>query len=88
MAAAGAQALEQSLTVYDEKLKRVKQFKYLGKILPMEDNGLPVMRRNPKKTRSTYMGQVVVRPDQRVSAWPGGSNVLPGRGGYSAFVRQ
>ena len=47
--AAGAQVLEQTFTAYDAKLRRVRQFKYLGQILAMDNNDLPAMCRNLKE---------------------------------------
>ena len=44
VAAAGAQALEQKFTAYDSELRRVEQFKYLGRMISMDDNDLPAMR--------------------------------------------
>ena len=52
--AAGVQALGQTFTVYDAELRRVEQFKHLGRMLAMDDNNLPAMRRNLKKARGTW----------------------------------
>ena len=53
-AAAGAQAMEQTFTAYATDLMRMDQFKYLDKILAIDDNDLPAMRRNLKKARGIW----------------------------------
>ena len=52
--AASADALRHSFTAYNNKLRRVEQFKYLGRVLSMDDNDVPAMRRNLKKARRTW----------------------------------
>ena len=54
MATAGVQVLGQTFTAYDAEVWRVEQFKYLGRILAMDDNGLPAMCRNLKKAMGTW----------------------------------
>ena len=60
---AGAQALGQTFIVYDAELKRVEQFKYLGRMLAMDDNNLSAMRRNLKKARGMWgrLSRVLVK---------------------------
>ena len=80
------QALEQIFTAYDAKLRRVEQFKYLDRILAMDNNDLPAMLCNLKKARGTWY--VVLCLGQGVGARAGGRNVLPGRGSVWTFVWQ
>ena len=54
MAATGAQALGQTFTAYDANLRRVEQFKYLSRMLAMDDNKLRAMRRNLNQARGTW----------------------------------
>ena len=53
VAAASAAALQHEFSAYNDKLRCVEQFKYLGRVLSMDDNDVPAMRRNLKKARRT-----------------------------------
>ena len=48
-----ARAVERSreFTIYDDKLECVELFKYLGRILTMDDNDMPAVRANLLKAR-------------------------------------
>ena len=54
VAAASAAAVQHKFTAYNKELKRVEQFKYLGRMMSMDDNDVPAMRRNLKKARRTW----------------------------------
>ena len=47
--AAGAAALKLAFTAYDDELKRVEHFKYLGCIVSKDDNDVQDMCRNLKR---------------------------------------
>ncbi|EJK71208.1 hypothetical protein THAOC_07375 [Thalassiosira oceanica] len=47
-AAANARALEVEFTAYGETLERVEVFKYLGRIMAMDDNDMHAVRHNLK----------------------------------------
>ena len=53
-AAASAAALQHTFMAYNDELRRVEQFKYLGRVMSMGDNDVPVMRHNLKKARKTW----------------------------------
>ena len=54
LAAAGIWAAGQRFTAYGaDELRNVLRFKYLGRIMLHDDNGIPVMRRNLKRARAT-----------------------------------
>ena len=40
--------------MYDAELRRVEQFRYLSRMLAVDDNDLPAMRPNLKKDRGTW----------------------------------
>ena len=43
--AASAAALQHTFIAYEDMLRRVEQFKYLGRVMSMDDNDMPTMRR-------------------------------------------
>ena len=47
-------ALDVVFTAYGEDLERVEVFKYLGRLMAMDDNDLPAVRSNIKKARSCW----------------------------------
>jgi hypothetical protein len=47
-------ALWQTFTVYDEELKRVEVFKYLGRLLAYDDNDTQAGRNNLKKAQGVW----------------------------------
>ena len=52
VAAEGARALTRTFTAYGEsELRRVEQFKYLGRVLSYDNSNTPAIRRNLKRTR-------------------------------------
>jgi hypothetical protein len=53
-AAASVAALECDFTAYGRKLSRVEHFKYLGRILAMDDGDVPAMRQNLKRARAQW----------------------------------
>ena len=53
-AVAAGQALHQRFTIYGEELERVEVFKYLGRLLSMDDNDGPAIRANLTKARKTW----------------------------------
>jgi hypothetical protein len=54
IAAQGRTALRHTFTAYGEPLKRVNQFKYLGRIVSYNDNDTPAVRRNIKRARRVW----------------------------------
>ncbi|EJK60561.1 hypothetical protein THAOC_19061 [Thalassiosira oceanica] len=53
-AAANARALEVEFTAYGETLERVEVFKYLGRLMAMDDNDMHAVRHNLKKARGVW----------------------------------
>ena len=53
-AQAGARALEQNFTAYGEELRKVEQFRYLGRLLSFDDNDTPAIRRQLKRARGQW----------------------------------
>ena len=53
VATQGKAALRQTFTAYGEPLKRVQQYKYLGRIVSYDDNDTPSVRKNIKRSRRT-----------------------------------
>jgi hypothetical protein len=53
-AAASVKALEHAFTAYGAPLSRVERFRYLGRILSMDDSDVPAMRRQLKRARSQW----------------------------------
>ena len=56
VAAASAAALQHTFTAYEDRLRRVEQFKYLGRVMYIDDNDVPAMQRNLKWTRRLGAG--------------------------------
>ena len=55
VAAEGARALGRTFTAYgDSELRRVEQFKYLGRVLSFDDNDTPAISRNTKWARQVW----------------------------------
>ena len=54
VAAASAAALQHTFIAYEDRLRRVEQFKYLGRVMSMDNNDVPAMRRNLKRARKTW----------------------------------
>ena len=54
LAAASVAALQHTFTAYEDRLHRVEQFKYLGRVMSMDDNDMPAMQRNLKRARKTW----------------------------------
>ncbi|EJK64199.1 hypothetical protein THAOC_15091 [Thalassiosira oceanica] len=55
-AAANARAFEVEFTAYGETLERVEVFKYLGRLMAMDDNDMHAARHNLKKARGSGRG--------------------------------
>ena len=53
-AVAAGRALQASFTIYAEELERVEVFKYLARLLSMDDNNGPAIRANLTKARKTW----------------------------------
>ncbi|EJK74492.1 hypothetical protein THAOC_03826 [Thalassiosira oceanica] len=53
-AAANARALDVEFTAYGETLERVEVFKYLGRLMAMDDNDMHAVRHNLKKARGVW----------------------------------
>ena len=53
-ASPSVKALEHRFMAYRAVLLRVERFKYLGRILSMDDNDVPAMRRQLKRARSAW----------------------------------
>ena len=53
-AAASARALRQQFTAYGEVLERVEVFKYLGRLVSMEDEDAPAINANIAKARRAW----------------------------------
>ena len=51
VAAEGARAVEHVFTAYGKELRRVTQFKYLGRILATDDSDSAAIRRNISRAR-------------------------------------
>ena len=55
VAAEGAGSLERTFIAYGEsELRRVEQFKYLGRVLLYDDTNTPAIRRNIKRARQVW----------------------------------
>ena len=54
IAAQGKADLRQTFTAYGEPLKRVNQFKYLGRIVSYDDNDTSAVCRNVKRARRVW----------------------------------
>ena len=50
----GAKALEDRFTAYGQELEQVDMFKYLGRLLAMDDNDMPAVQANLKKARGVW----------------------------------
>ena len=68
VAAVSTAALQHTFTTYSDKLRRVEQFKYLGRVMSMDDNDVPAMRRNLKKARKTWGRLCKVLEKEEVSS--------------------
>ena len=53
-AVAAGQALQERFTIYDEELERVEVFRYLGRLLSMDENDGPAVQANLSKARMTW----------------------------------
>ena len=53
-AAESVRALDVTFTAYGEELERVEMFKYLGRLMAMDDNDVPAVRSNIKKARKCW----------------------------------
>ena len=53
-ATASVQALEVNFTAYGDILERVEVFKYLGRLMAMDDNDIPAARHNLRKARKVW----------------------------------
>ena len=56
-----ARALDVSITAYGEELERVEVFKYLGRLMSMDNNDMPAVRANLTKARKCWkmLGRLV-----------------------------
>ena len=68
-AAASARALRQQFTAYGEVLERVEVFKYLGRLMSMDDEDGPAVNANLRKARRAWA---------RLSKVLRGENAAPG----------
>ena len=53
-AVTAGRALQHRFTIYGEELERVELFKYLGRLLSMDDNDGPAIRANLRKARRSW----------------------------------
>ena len=56
MAAEGEAATERAFNAYGKRVKSVKEFHYLGRILTSTDDDWPAEARNLRKARETWRG--------------------------------
>ena len=68
VAAASAAALQPTFTAYSDELRRMEQFNYLGRVMSMDNNDVPTMRRNLKKARKTWGRLCKVLEKEEVSS--------------------
>ena len=54
MAAEGEAATERAFNAYGKRIKSVKEFCYLGRILTITDDDCPAVARNLQKARATW----------------------------------
>ena len=88
VAAKGARALERTFTAYgDSELRRVEQFKYLGRLLSFDDNDTPVIRRNIKRARQVWgrISKVIAKDSVTRTCRV---HVLPGSRRHGPTLRQ
>ena len=52
--AAAAVERTREFTIYDDRLESVEAFKYLGRLLAMDDNDMPAVRANIQKSRKVW----------------------------------
>ena len=52
--AAAAVERTREFTIYDDRLESVETFKYLGRLLAMDDNDMPAVRANIQKSRKVW----------------------------------
>ena len=72
----GAGVLEHKFTAYSQKLCRVEQFRYLGRILSFDNNDMLVMRRSLKQTATN--GPTFLKSWPRTCAGDGCRRALSG----------